>query len=974
MESTSVLPGPTCAARSLRRLAAVIVLGAGWQAFAACHAAAQPWSVPLRVQEELADDPLQAGFQLQPGLARQGEPVTVGVPLADTLGVGDVDELGLSGATIGQFRVLSRWPSGNVQWVLVDTQTDLAAGAQSTAIALVPGGGSFGGANLATDQGTTILVDTGAARFTIRKQGFNLLDRAVVGGTELVAPGTSPGVELVGSDGTVYNAGNDPAVAVEIEENGPARAVVRARGVHRSAAGARNLEFTARLTFYRGKSRVRVVYTMRNASLAQVANQPFQSLELVLQTALASSAFRVATHTGDSTGNLAPADTLRLFLGENAFPNFRDYDFTDFDGQGNEITTKWPTAIRGYTLRRNATTIASGTRTQFFDLAYARASTALGAVTFGTRFAAGWWPQGLGIDGNGRIRIGLFPPGNDRSYHARFAGHVSREVLLDFAAGTPADSARDAMYRFQYPLLGKAADVDQYWESGALWEPVLALPEEVAAYQAHGWPTQELLDRRPSFNLYRHYYWGTGGGDNQYDFTKVGLHNFLRRDEPFAAGWYLEAEQRIAYNADLSVYHSDDFAGSADSAPRFEDLPNIQFVPSAKATFEGEHRHAYGIPLLYYLTGDERLRESYADWGDWMHHFNAEGFNDYERGLVWNLYNLVDLYRFTGNAAHRDLAWQFFADEVLPPAVAGSAPGTDWQRGFFAARWVTNNPDPVQGRIITSFVYSAMFPRAYAYLHDYGDLPPLDRDRVRDVLEGITRFVSWEHWYEYPDGGGNLTVGNYGLPYAQSLDVPRNPPDARLEPNWWSGFKEGWNTFFYGYLMTGDPELLRRGELLQRAAAANPEGWSWFQDWPDRQRLQRLLDAPASFPVWRDLPLTVESLGGGSYRLSWTVPPGTTGYWIKRADRNIVPWLGFDRVTRQYAIDPASNVPFFAAQNLPDEPAPAAPGTVQTWTVTGLPAGTRFAARYLGGPVAGGLPFGDGFESGGTSAWSASTP
>lgn len=935
---------------------------------------AQAFRVPILVQEALADDPLQVGFQLQPGVTRATEPVTVGLPLPDALGITDADELGLEGATLGQFRVLARWPSGNVRWVLVDTQASLAANAQSTALALVPGSGDFGGGPLATDLGTTLSIDTGSAVFTVRKQGWNLLDRVVVGGVQLIAPGTSPGVELTGTDGTVFRASNDGAVAVEIEENGPARAVVVARGTHRSAAGARNLEFTARMHFYRGKSRVRLLYTLRNATLQQVANQPLASLELALRTTLVAPTYRVATHAGESTGTLGAAQSLRLFLGENTFPNFRDYDFTDFDGQGNEITTKWPTTIRGYTWTRTNPTqvVQSGARTQFFDLAWARASTALGAVTFGTRFAAGWWPQGLAIDGDGTIRAGLLPPGNDKAYYSRFAGHTTREVMVDFATGAP-PSPRDDFFRFQYPLVAKAADVDWYDRAGALWEPLLDVEAEAAAYEARGWPFQGLLDRRPDFRIYRHYYWGTGGGDNQYDFTKIDLHNFLRRSALYAGGHLLQAEQRIAYNTDLAIYHSDDFDASSPAAPDFDELPNTEWVPIAKAIFEGEHRHAYGISLLYFLSGDERLRESYEDWGDWLHHFQAEGFNDYERGLAWNLYNLIDLYRATGDASHRDLAWQFVVDRILPTAIPGVASGTDWTRGFFASEWTTDNPDPIAGRVVNSFIYGAMIPRSYAYLHDFGDLPPLDRDRVRDLLEGASRFLADEHWYEYPNGQGALTVGNFGLPYAQSLDVPRDPPDARLENNWWGGFKEAWNAFYFGYLVTGDAELLRRGELLQWAAAVNPEGWSFHQDWPDRQRLQRLLDQPDAFAVWRELPLQVADLGGGSFQLSWTVPERASAFWIKRSDRPIVPTLGFDRVTRLYDFPPASATPFFAAENLADEPSPLPAGATQSWQLSGLPAGTTFAARYLQEPR-GGFLFADGFDGGNPAAWSATAP
>jgi hypothetical protein len=916
-----------------------------WQALPV-HA--QALDIPVVIQEALPDDVRQPGFQLITGLARATEPVTFGLPLPDSANIAQTSQLGLAGTGVGQFRVLSRWPSGNIQWLLVDTQADVAANARNDALRLVSGAGNFGGVLLATDLGSEIRVDTGTAQFHVRKAGFNLLDRANIGGTEILQAGASSGIELIGVDGTIYRAANDAQTQVSIEENGPARAVVVARGNHRSAGAARLLDYTVRMHFYRGKSRVRVVYTLRNAGLADVANREFRSLELVLASTLSAPNYRIATHNGENTGTLTSTDEIDLFLGENAYPNFRDYDFTDFDGQGNEITTRWPSTVRGYRLRRNGTQLlASGTREQYHDLAYAQLSDASRSIAVGTRFAAGLWPQALRADGAGDIRVGLFPVGNDRTYVARFSGHYTREVMLEFSAGGGVSGARDALFRAQYPLIGKAQSVDTYNRSGAIWEPILALDDEVSRYAARGWPTQELLARRPEFTLYRHYYWGTGGGNNQYDFTKIDLHNFLRRDLAYAGGYWLNAEQRLGYNADLAVYHSDDFDGAADTAPRFEQLPNADRIAIAKAVFEGEHRHAYGIPLMYYLSGDERLREAYLDWGDWMRHFQAAGFNDYERGLAWNIYNLIDLYRFSGNAAYRDLAWQFFDQHVLPAAQAGASAGTDYQRGFFIGRYATNNPDPISGRIVQSFILGAMFPRAYQYLHDYGALTAAQRDRVRDMLDGIARFVAHELWYEYPDGSGGLSVGNFGLVYSQSVDVVRNPPDARLEPNWFGGFKEAWNTFQFGYRVGGDTEFLRRGALLQFCAALNPESFNYYPDWPDRQRLQITLDGPESGPVWRDLPLSVQDLGAGAYQLAWITPAGAQEIWIKHSDRTIVSWLNFDRVTRQYQFPPAQFSAFFAAENIQDEPTPGSAGQTQTYAVGGLGSNRRFAARVL---------------------------
>ena len=146
------------------------------------------------------------------GIDRAQDPVTVGRPLADSAGINNISQLGLQGASVGQFRVLGRWPSGHIQWVLVDTQTDLHAGGKNTGISLTQGGtGNFGGPSLATDSGSTIIVNTGAAQFTIHKANFNIFDQVVSGGKTLVSSGSSQGLRFSGPSTRKLRAIQGPA-------------------------------------------------------------------------------------------------------------------------------------------------------------------------------------------------------------------------------------------------------------------------------------------------------------------------------------------------------------------------------------------------------------------------------------------------------------------------------------------------------------------------------------------------------------------------------------------------------------------------------------------------------------------------------------------------------------------------------------------------------------------------------------------
>src|SRR6185436_2035042 len=136
------------------------------------------------------------------------------------------------------------------------------------------GTGDFGGAVMAVDNGTDIIVSTGASVFTIRKAKFNVVDKVVTNGVTVVASGSSEGVVVLGPDPaaafpgnvtclptaggtactTVYSSVNDTGSTCMIEENGPAMAVVKCDGDLEDAAGHVYMHYRVREHFYQGKS------------------------------------------------------------------------------------------------------------------------------------------------------------------------------------------------------------------------------------------------------------------------------------------------------------------------------------------------------------------------------------------------------------------------------------------------------------------------------------------------------------------------------------------------------------------------------------------------------------------------------------------------------------------------------------------------------------------------------------------------
>jgi hypothetical protein len=120
-----------------------------------------------------------------------------------------------------------------------------------------------------------------------------------------------------------------------------------------------------------------------------------------------------------------------------------------------------------------------------------------------------------------------------------------------------------------------------------------------------------------------------------------------------------------------------------------------------------------------------------------------------------------------------------------------------------------------------------------------------------------------------------------------------------------------------------------------------------------------------SVPLMDITPTSFVDNGGGSYTLSWIVPIGATNYLFKWAPSPITYNLGFDNgQTMTFALSPATHTTWWAANNVSNEPTPAAPGTTQSYTfatgTTGLNVNdfslkTTAASIFGTGTISGGM-------------------
>jgi len=602
------------------------------------------------------------------GINRVQDPVTVGIPLADTAGIKNVTQLGLRGASVGQFRVLGRWPSGNIQWILVDTQADLKGGGLNTALTLnAHGTGNFGGSDLATDNGSTITVNTGAAIFTVRKANFNVLDQVVVSGKTLIAPGTSQGLAVVGplspetscNPGpctTLYLSSNDSQSTATIEENGPVRAVIRADGMHRDSGGHGYLHFTVRLHFYKNKTFVKATPILRNADEGESntfnsAAKGFASYEMRLTPAIQSAKhYAFGTDTGTVSGSFSGTENAYLY---QAYSN--DMEQAHWNGDTCPYGSTIPRCVAPY-IRRSGnappftyaqdgfqivkgSTVLANADHNHYPAGWADLTDSTGSgIEVGVYQLAATWPKSLQFQSGGKeIRIGVWPdqtlsPINSAAgipYYQAWPQYSIHDLYINFHSTTPLSLPNEEFLKFQHYLLARAP-IAQYNDANvffyALSDPVEEDSYWTSLSSTYGFKwfgnSSAVSDKTPK--MFRLYAWRSPGGSNQSELRWGYLEQWLTRG---LTGRYLTAAHFYRYQSEQAFPRSDmNASGSSAFDWRTHSVSadldgygfpaNIRSANSAyvnRTWIDQEHGHWYGMGDYYFMTGDETVKDQMMD-------------------------------------------------------------------------------------------------------------------------------------------------------------------------------------------------------------------------------------------------------------------------------------------------------------------------------------------------------------------------
>nr|WP_255551453.1 hypothetical protein [Granulicella sp. dw_53] len=167
---------------------------------------------------------------------------------------------------------LAYWSDGSIKWTGFAT---VLPGSFQGPVTLSPAPApapasapALAGALNVTNNGKSVLVDTGALKCAIPLSGSNLINSISIAGKEVASSGQ---LVCILQSGPANHPEDSPqrerflsnVKQVTVEQSGPVRAVVKIEGMHRGASSQREwLPFTVRLYFYSGQTSIRVVHTI----------------------------------------------------------------------------------------------------------------------------------------------------------------------------------------------------------------------------------------------------------------------------------------------------------------------------------------------------------------------------------------------------------------------------------------------------------------------------------------------------------------------------------------------------------------------------------------------------------------------------------------------------------------------------------------------------------------------------------------
>lgn len=797
-------------------------------------------------------------IQERDGIARAGEPVTLGVPFAEgELKTGDpVRIVNPSGNTVdAQFKTMALWGDGSIKWLKCDFQADAAANSTVT-YTLKTDTSTTPSTELTVSQNnSSITVTTGPLRFTVSKTAFNLLDQAwldldgnrqYAAGEKIISAGQSAG-PVVTKSGTDYRASAKVPEVIEVEEQGPMKVVIKVSGRHYNGS-SQLLKYETRIYAYAGKSYVRLWHVYANGKTVASLGFPldpgngasFDRYGLDLQLNLSGG--KTAFFGGDNNSTV----TTAVGSGQSA-------SLVQNDRSGS-ITPL------SYDVSRNNTVLSSGSRAggwgTFIDGQW--------GVTIISRYFWQKYPKGIVFNDNGAVSLEPAPT-PEYFYVAMGSGD---EILLYFHSAAEARRANPQAAPLSPGRLFPRASAQQYENSKAFYP----LRSGTAPYQNMagftGQVTNDHLDNREDLGLYGVInfgdtpvdYWQVDSsemdaspwGNNYYDcnvLTPIRL--FVQEGDLTYTDIFIPGVRHFMETACWNPFDVTDWMSGYCPA----------YSTYHRATAHFQHHYGEGIWYYYYLSGDERAREVGLRAADaivdqqWWANQNVDCRMAYQRASA-----CLEAWKNTRDSRYLNNAKHLLVDKVL---------ATQDNYGLIGAPY----ENTVYGE--QTFMMALYSDTLWKYILE---LSPGSTER-QNLITKFTKLADCIDTYARKSPGAEE--------YWNFFDAPNNvsPPNPdKDETNsdatvyWWGkGLIAG--TYAYAYHLTGQTKYKTLAtNLLDNLWTAGVIDWGGSEFWgkPTGQVMKNVIHAVAIVSGTTAASLTVTSPNGGE---SWPVGSSQTITW-----------------------------------------------------------------------------------------------
>lgn len=767
---------------------------------------------------------------------RTAEPITSGIPLAESAGVVTSDGvalLGPNGPVPAQLAVATRWggaphdASRPIRWLLADFAADVGP-KDSVVYRLVRAApGPVDDPISVSEDATGMTVGTGRARFRLSKTRFGLLESTVLNDGRVVGQVC---IEARDRDGNNYTSVASPPRALVAETRGPLRTTVRIEGRLRGTAGDL-IDCTVWLHFYRGSAHVKTdlrVENRRPPAYTETSHPDCWDIGSPNSVWIEDLSVRVPSQA---------ATCVAFGIDDGAFETTLAASALLYqDSSGTETWNRYRTAsrprvqsyttFRGWQLTRDEATIAAGRQA----LGWALLRGSEGAVGVAIRRFWQQYPKAIRVSADGVVELGLFPGEFASAHNLRAGEYKTHELVLDFEPGADFEARAAGLERPPFAV----ASSDYYARTRAFGQAAPRRDGAAADYEdanrrtlepnpawPYGWPPNgSMLDRITDYDFYGWQDFGdvpldyepAGEGAGQmnlkYNFDRGMWTQWARTGD---WRWFDLADAGSRHIADIDILHAPNAAPHWSNGGYYgHSYHDEEGNSNPNRNYGAPHPDlAFGVPgllALYHMTGYVPARAAALEVADnIVYRFdntfggNGEGWalcsqgvmNDNERPLANGLLLVTEAYRATG-----DPKYLATARSIVAYARASDQAYINGSTGSRA-----------------DYVKPSMLNMYIAALGNYLDM--LDEFRLPDTEDGrgsLLRYANFQLAHTYRTLAGSRAA----FPYQWHLDGSDTGPDVC---DW---LLVGADAMSYAFQRSGDVQYLQAAGRLFMTGSADP--------------------------------------------------------------------------------------------------------------------------------------------------------